>query len=68
MRVHSYIVRIYRHEPNDQPCAGLVGTVEAIGESPQWNFRNCEELWTILLNAEKQMKAVEDRRKGNSCI
>ena len=60
--MHSYIVRIYRHEAKDKPCAGMVGIVEAVGESGQWNFKDCNELWSILHNAEKQKEAKEHER------
>jgi hypothetical protein len=51
--MHSYIVRIYREEP-DNPCQ-LVGIVEEVGKKGRRAFTTLDELWEIL-NPAKQSK------------
>lgn len=50
----SYIVRIYRREPEHRK---LVGMVEIVGVEEKKPFRNAEELWGILNEAGKERKS-----------
>jgi hypothetical protein len=54
--MHSYIVRIYREEP-DNPRK-LVGIVEEVGKKGRLAFTTLDELWEIL-NPAKQPKQHE---------
>ena len=65
----SYIVRIYRRAPADEPqrrrhdAVELVGIVEDTQAGRRDGFHNIEELWAVLSGAS-QTKSHDQRGKG----